>query len=184
LVANLADLEQATALVPDDPLAWSERAVAEERLGRCDAALRSYTRALTLEPSIETYSDRAQFYLDTGDVPAAIADLTAAIGLPQTERHDSLRRQRAELLLEHRDFRAAREAFAELAGIVPDDAEAARGLADAAQALNDDDAAALRERADALEERWRADLASGRAGARYPLAARILGLPIADEPAD
>ena len=76
--AAAADLNKATQLRPDFADALRLRAVAEECLGRPDAALRDITIAIAIKPTAEFYFERARILWDRESYGAAARDVNAA----------------------------------------------------------------------------------------------------------
>lgn len=71
----------AIALVPEDPLNYSNRGRIYFALGREKEALADYTRAIELAPTAELYSSRSVVNVSMGREGAALSDLNDAVEL-------------------------------------------------------------------------------------------------------
>lgn len=66
---------------PETALAYINRAMAYEDVGRLDEALIDYTKSLELKPRAGTYNNRARIYHAKGDYQKAIEDFNRAIAM-------------------------------------------------------------------------------------------------------
>jgi tetratricopeptide (TPR) repeat protein/tRNA A-37 threonylcarbamoyl transferase component Bud32 len=80
--AAVADLEAATALLPDQCEAYVNLAQAYRSQGRLDAAVEQLSKAIRLRPqSALAYRNRASLFLERGDRVAALRDFEQALRL-------------------------------------------------------------------------------------------------------
>jgi tetratricopeptide (TPR) repeat protein len=93
--AAVADLEAATALLPDQCEAYVNLAQAYRGQGRLDAAVEQLSKAIRLRPqSALAYRNRASLFLERGDRVAALRDFEQALRL---EPRDSPFRAQVEI---------------------------------------------------------------------------------------
>jgi tetratricopeptide (TPR) repeat protein len=80
--AAQSDLDEASALTPDDPSIMAKRGDLELALGDYEAALAAYNQSLELDDSSDVvYFDRAELYKLLGNEDAALADYMRSIEL-------------------------------------------------------------------------------------------------------
>jgi tetratricopeptide (TPR) repeat protein len=81
-------LDQALKLIPDDPICFSNRAVAKRDLGDEEGALADFSRALELRPEYaHARANRARLYGKRGEVTEALADYELLLKIADTPEH-------------------------------------------------------------------------------------------------
>ena len=81
-------LDQALKLIPDDPICFSNRAVAKRDLGDEDGVLADFTRALELRPAYaHARANRARLHAKRGESAAALADYELLLKVADTPEH-------------------------------------------------------------------------------------------------
>ncbi len=100
-VAAETDILSALELEPDDPYAITLYAEILEVIGKDDEALNEYTRAVEIEGDSNNFaiSLRANYYLQRGDLKAAVADATKAIEIDPQDAYPYMIRCEAYLKL-------------------------------------------------------------------------------------
>jgi len=106
----ISDLNKKVSLNPQDPSAYSERALILALMQNYDNAIKDYTKAIELDPKkVVSYSGRGGVYLGVGNYSKALNDYTKAIEL-DTE-NGNLFSVRAEVYWKLKDYSKALEDF-------------------------------------------------------------------------
>lgn len=81
-------LDQALKLIPDDPICFSNRAVAKRDLGDEEGALADFSRALELRPAYaHARANRARLHAKRGENAEALADYELLLKIADTPEH-------------------------------------------------------------------------------------------------
>ena len=81
-------LGKALELIPDDPICFSNRAVAKRDLGDEEGALADFSRALELSPRYaHARANRARLYAKRGEKAKALADYELLLQVADTPEH-------------------------------------------------------------------------------------------------
>jgi tetratricopeptide (TPR) repeat protein len=113
--------------VPDDPLAWHERALVLARAGRIEEPFRADGRAIELNPLLpEPYNHRGVLEASRGRAEAALRDFEKALALDPNNARAWNNRANTLRALGRRDEAAA--AYRNAARLAPHDPDAMNGL--------------------------------------------------------
>ena len=80
--ASVANFDRAIALIPDDPVAYHNRAISKDGMGDYAGAIADFDRAIALAPDYaDAYHNRGVTKSEQGDYAGAIADYGRVIAL-------------------------------------------------------------------------------------------------------
>jgi tetratricopeptide (TPR) repeat protein len=131
LTAAEESLKQALRKEPANPrnvLLLSNLGVIQQRLGKWDDALLSYTSALDRSPQHTTLlSNRANLYLEMGNSDKALADYTILLAIDG--QHEEALYRRGLLYLAQKDYLAAEVDFNKIVEINPNTLNGRKGIA-------------------------------------------------------
>jgi tetratricopeptide (TPR) repeat protein len=128
----------AIGIYPQMGAAYLERGNAQTALGRMDAALSDYAKAIENGDSAAAYTARGRVYLGRGDTKQAEEDFTRSLAI---EQNSDAFYQRGQIHEASGDHRKAIEDYSEAILIQPDAPDLYRSRALAEQMIGDDDRA-------------------------------------------